>query len=84
MHLRSAENLLEKIHGLLPAPFAVGNIAPVILRPRFSRPQDDNLPDSGIPDEKRGTFTPSTAVTHSGKASPAEREIAFSNFGIAV
>ncbi|MBN2086390.1 MAG: zinc dependent phospholipase C family protein [Anaerolineales bacterium] len=47
-HLRIAENLLERIPGLLPAPFAVGSIAP----------------DSGIPDEKWEKFTPPGDVTH--------------------
>jgi len=48
VHLRIAENLLERIPGLLAAPFAVGNIAP----------------DSGIPDEKWETFNPPSEVTH--------------------
>jgi hypothetical protein len=48
VHLRIAENLLEKIPGLLAPPFAVGNIAP----------------DSGIADEKWEKFTPPTEVTH--------------------
>ncbi|RPI85469.1 MAG: hypothetical protein EHM41_10835 [Chloroflexi bacterium] len=48
VHLRIAELLLEKIPGLDPSSFAVGNIAP----------------DSGMPDEKWETFTPPTEVTH--------------------
>ena len=48
VHLRIAENLLERITGLLPAPFAVGSIAP----------------DSGIPDEKWEKFKPPSEITH--------------------
>ena len=48
VHLRLAENLLEKIEGLDAAKFAVGSIAP----------------DSGIPDEKWETFTPPSEVSH--------------------
>lgn len=48
VHLRLAENLLEKIEGLVPDQFAIGNIAP----------------DSGIPDEKWENFTPPGKVTH--------------------
>jgi hypothetical protein len=48
VHLRIAENILEKVPGLLPTPFAVGNIAP----------------DSGVPDEKWETFMPPSEVTH--------------------
>jgi len=48
VHLRIAEKLLERIPGLLPAPFAVGSIAP----------------DSGIPDEKWEKFNPPGEITH--------------------
>lgn len=48
VHLRIAENLLERIPDLDAAAFAVGNIAP----------------DSGIPDEKWENFTPPPHVTH--------------------
>ena len=48
VHLRIAENLLRQFPELSPSGFAVGNIAP----------------DSGIPDEKWGTFNPPTEVTH--------------------
>jgi hypothetical protein len=48
VHLRIAENLLERIPGLDTRMFAVGNIAP----------------DSGLPDEKWEKFSPPTEVTH--------------------
>jgi hypothetical protein len=48
VHLRIAENLLEKIPNLLPDKFALGNVAP----------------DSGKPDEKWENFTPPTYITH--------------------
>jgi hypothetical protein len=48
IHLRIAENLLQLVPSLVPAPFLVGNIAP----------------DSGIPDERWENFTPSSKVTH--------------------
>ncbi|NUM46224.1 MAG: zinc dependent phospholipase C family protein [Anaerolineales bacterium] len=49
-HLRIAEKLLEKIDGLDPQMFAIGNIAP----------------DSGIPDENWRTFNPPKHITHFG------------------
>ena len=48
VHLRIAENLLERISALDESLFAVGNIAP----------------DSGIPDERWENFTPPSEVTH--------------------
>lgn len=48
VHLRIAENILQLVPELIPAPFAVGNIAP----------------DSGIPDEKWENFNPPSQVTH--------------------
>jgi hypothetical protein len=47
-HLRIAEKLLERIDGLDPEMFAIGNIGP----------------DSGLPDEKRENFDPPKAVSH--------------------
>ena len=47
-HLRLAEDLLERIPGLDPAQFAIGNIAP----------------DSGIPDANWEHFDPPPEVTH--------------------
>jgi hypothetical protein len=49
-HLRIAEKLLERIEGLDPHAFAIGNIAP----------------DSGIPDENWRTFNPPKLITHFG------------------
>jgi hypothetical protein len=48
VHLRLAENLLERIEGLDAAWFAIGSIAP----------------DSGIPDENWEKFTPPKEVSH--------------------
>lgn len=48
VHLRLAERLLDRIDGLDPAYFAIGNIAP----------------DSGIPDEKWEKFDPPAEVLH--------------------
>jgi hypothetical protein len=48
VHLRIAEDLLERIEGLDAPLFAIGNIAP----------------DSGIPDEKWEKFDPPPEVTH--------------------
>jgi hypothetical protein len=48
VHLRIAENLLDRISGLDESMFAIGNIAP----------------DSGIPDEKWEHFNPPAEVTH--------------------
>ena len=48
VHLRIAEELLDKIDGLDPAQFAIGNVAP----------------DSGRPDEKWENFDPPTQISH--------------------
>jgi hypothetical protein len=48
VHLRIAENLLEKIPGLAAGEFALGNVGP----------------DSGKPDEKWEHFTPPSHITH--------------------
>jgi hypothetical protein len=48
VHLRIAENLLERIEGLDPAYFAIGNLAP----------------DSGVPDENWEHFNPPPEVLH--------------------
>ncbi|MBN2387619.1 MAG: hypothetical protein JXB85_11415 [Anaerolineales bacterium] len=60
VHLRLAEALLERISGLDPEKFAVGNIAP----------------DSGIPDEKWENFTPPAYVTHFGTPDGSRQELA--------
>ena len=58
VHLRIADKLLDKIPGLSPIDFIIGSMAP----------------DSGIPNEDRTNFTPSTKISHfkkdSRKASP--------------
>lgn len=48
VHLRVADILLERIPGLAPTEFIVGNIAP----------------DSGVPNEDWSIFTPSTKISH--------------------
>lgn len=48
VHLRIADKLLDRIPGLSPVEFIVGNIAP----------------DSGVPNEDWSVFTPSTVVSH--------------------
>lgn len=48
VHLRIADALLDRIKGLCPVEFVVGNIAP----------------DSGVPNEDWSVFTPSTHVSH--------------------
>ncbi|HTX91175.1 MAG TPA: hypothetical protein VMC09_08160 [Anaerolineales bacterium] len=48
VHLRIAEELLDRIPGLDPEKFALGSVGP----------------DSGKPDEKWENFTPSTRITH--------------------
>ena len=48
IHLRIADKLLDKIPGLSPIEFIMGNMAP----------------DSGVPNEDWSSFTPSTAVSH--------------------
>lgn len=48
IHLRIADNLLDRMDGLSAEAFIMGNIAP----------------DSGVPNEDWSQFTPSTAVSH--------------------
>jgi len=48
VHLRIADKLLDRIPGLSPVEFIVGNIAP----------------DSGVPNEDWSQFTPPYAVSH--------------------
>jgi len=63
-HLRIAERLLDRIEGLDPAYFAIGNIAP----------------DAGIPDENWEHFNPPSEVSHfklSGGADFALADLAF-------
>ena len=48
VHLRVADALLDRIEGLCPVEFVVGNIAP----------------DSGVPNEDWSAFTPSTHISH--------------------
>ena len=48
VHLRIADKLLDKLPGLAPVEFIVGNIAP----------------DSGVPNEDWSKFTPSKDVSH--------------------
>ena len=48
IHLRIADKLLDRIPGLSPIEFIMGNMAP----------------DSGVPNEDWSTFTPSTAISH--------------------
>lgn len=58
VHLRIADKLLDRIPGLSPIDFIVGNIAP----------------DSGVPNADWSAFTPSTKISHfktdSNKADP--------------
>jgi hypothetical protein len=63
-HLRIAENLLERISGLDPSQFAIGNIAP----------------DSGIPDEKWEKFNPPPEVTHFKRSKSVHKDIADLDF----
>lgn len=63
-HLRIAENLLERIPGLDPGQFAIGNIAP----------------DSGIPDEKWEKFDPPPQVTHFKRSNSVHKDIADLDF----
>lgn len=63
-HLRIAENLLERIPGLDPSQFAIGNIAP----------------DSGIPDEKWEMFNPPPEVTHFKRSRSVHKDIADLDF----
>lgn len=48
IHLRIADNLLDRIPDLSPIEFIMGNMAP----------------DSGVPNEDWSVFTPSTKVSH--------------------
>ena len=48
IHLRVADKLLDRIPGLSPIEFIMGNMAP----------------DSGVPNEDWSRFTPPTAVSH--------------------
>ena len=48
IHLRIADQLLNRISGITAEEFIMGNIAP----------------DSGVPNEDWSRFTPSTAVSH--------------------
>lgn len=48
IHLRVADKLLDRIPGLSPIEFIMGNMAP----------------DSGVPNEDWSKFTPSTKVSH--------------------
>lgn len=52
VHLRVADALLDRIDGLCPVEFVMGNIAP----------------DSGVPNEDWSAFTPSTHVSHFKRA----------------
>jgi hypothetical protein len=63
-HLRIAENLLERIPGLDPGQFAIGNIAP----------------DSGTPDEKWEKFNPPPEVTHFKRSKSVHKNIADLDF----
>jgi len=63
-HLRIAENLLERIPGLDPGQFAIGNVAP----------------DSGIPDEKWKKFDPPPEVTHFKRNKSVHKDIADLDF----
>lgn len=47
-HLRIADYFLDRIPGIVPAPFVVGNIGP----------------DCGVPNEDWSAFTPPKAVSH--------------------
>jgi len=63
-HLRIAESLLERISGLDPGQFSIGNIAP----------------DSGIPDEKWEKFNPPPQVTHFKRSKSVHKDIADLDF----
>ncbi len=60
VHLRIAEALLERIDGLDPEYFAIGNIAP----------------DSGIPDEKWENFDPPPEILHFRGEKDAQMKLA--------
>ena len=63
-HLRIAENLLERIPGLDPGQFAIGNIAP----------------DAGLPDKKWKKFNPPPEVTHFKRSKSVHKDIADLDF----
>lgn len=63
-HLRIAENLLDRIPGLDPGQFAIGNVAP----------------DSGIPDENWEKFEPRPQVTHFKRSASVHKDIADLDF----
>ena len=63
-HLRIAENLLDRIPGLDPGQFAIGNIAP----------------DAGIPDKKWEKFNPPPEVTHFKRSKSVHKDIADLDF----
>lgn len=63
-HLRIAEKLLERIPGLDPGQFAIGNVAP----------------DSGIPDENWEKFDPPPHVTHFKRSKSVHKDIADLDF----
>lgn len=48
VHLRTAENIINKGYNIVPEPFIVGNIGP----------------DSGVPDEDWSNFNPPKRITH--------------------
>lgn len=48
VHLRVADKLLDRLEGIFPTEFVVGNIAP----------------DSGVPNEDWSVFTPSSELSH--------------------
>jgi hypothetical protein len=59
-HLRISESLLERLPGLDPAQFVIGNIAP----------------DAGIPDEHWKNFDPPPEVTHFKRSHSVHKDIA--------
>lgn len=61
VHLRIADKLLDRITGLSPVEFIVGNIAP----------------DSGVPNEDWSAFSPSTKISHfrSGRHKKADPDL---------
>jgi len=63
-HLRIADNLLDRIPGLDPGQFAIGNVAP----------------DSGIPDKNWEKFEPPPQVTHFKRSASVHKDIADLDF----
>ena len=59
VHLRIADKLLDRIPGLQPIEFIMGNMAP----------------DSGVPNEDWSAFQPSTAISHFRVDSGGKKEI---------